>query len=150
MKVIVWFFLFVLPLSWPQAASQTPVTKDGLRFRVAAVVFDETAVGFAPAGMAAGSHVMLVELELLAGNRDAFKDLNIQASHDQGVSTGAIIQIAGGMVKMLSPVTMTGRSSDYSPGKDNFVWAFVVPRDAPGLLLELADGETLDLSPYIK
>ena len=150
MKVIVWFSLFALPLGWPQAAFQTPVTIDGLRFRVAAVVFDETAVGFAPAGMDAGSHVMLVELELLSGSRDPFKDLKIQVTHDKGIRTSPIIQIAEGMVKMLSTVTMTGKSSDYSPSEENIVWAFVIPRDASDIFLELADRETLDLSPYIK
>ncbi len=150
MRVIALYSLLVVLLAWPQASVQSVLTVGECRFRVAAVAFDETALGFAPADMDPDSHVMLVELELLSGSRDALKELKFQASHGQGTPTDAIIQIAEGMVKMLSTVTMTGKSSEYSPSEDNVVWAFVVPRDASGLHLQFATEETLDLSPYIK
>ena len=150
MRIIVWFSLFTVLAAWPQTPSQAPVTIDGLEFRVVAVVFDETALGFVPADMDSDSHVLLVELELLSGSRDVFKDLEIQVACDQGNPTGAIIQIAEGMVKMLSTVTMSGSSSEYRPGTDNVTWAFVVPFDASGLLLQFASGEALTLFPYIK
>lgn len=145
------YLVLAVLLSPLQAPPQMPVTeKDGFRFRVVRVVFDETAMGFVPADLDPASRVMLVELELLSGRRDAFKDLKIRAAYGQGAGTGAIILIAEGMVKMLSTVTMAGRSSDFRPGADNIVWAFVVPRDGADINLEFPSGETLDLSPHIK
>jgi hypothetical protein len=150
-RFMVWLSLFVALSAWSQAAAQAPVSRDGYRFRVASVVFEETALGFVPADIDPASHVVLVELELLSGSRDAFKDLEVQVScGERGAPKGAIIQIAEGMVKMLSTVTMAGSSSDYRPGTDNVTWAFVVPRDASSLLLRFGEEEPLELSPYIR
>jgi hypothetical protein len=143
--------LFVALSSWSQAAAQAPVSIAGYQFQVADVVFDETALGFIPADMDPASHVVLVELELLSGSKDAFKNLEVQIScGKRSAPTGAIIQIAEGMVKMLSTVTMTGSSSDYRPDTKHVTWAFVVPRETSGLLLKFPTGETLELSPYIR
>jgi hypothetical protein len=50
---------------------------------------------------------------------------------------------------MLATVTMKGDSSDYQPGEDNIVWAYVVPKGVDELYLNFPTGEVVDLTPFI-
>jgi hypothetical protein len=131
-------------------ASQSSITTGNFKFRIVRVGFDETAMGFVPANMGKGDQVMFVESELLTGNIEAFKSLEITVSHGSGQKSKAFILISGGMMQMLATVTMKGASSDYQPGEDNVTWAYVVPKGADKLYLNFPTGEVIDLIPFIK
>lgn len=131
-------------------ASKESITISDFRFRVVKVVFDETAMGFVPVDMSADAQVMFVEFELLTSNKEAFKDLEIAVSHNSGHKSKAFILISGGIVQMLSNVTVKGTSSDYQPEEDNILWAYVIPKGANKLYLNFPAGEIVDLAPLIK
>jgi hypothetical protein len=130
-------------------ALQSSITIGDFKFRIVGVVFDETAMGFVPVDMGADDQVMFVEFELLAGNKEAFKSLEITVSHGSGQKSKAVILISGGMMQMLATVTMKGDSSDYQPGENNIVWAYVVPKGVDKLYLNFPTGEVVDLTPFI-
>lgn len=130
-------------------ASEASISIGDFKFRIVEVVFDKTAMGFTPVNMDKGDQVMFVEFELLAGNKEAFKSLEITVSHGSGQKSKAVILISGGMMQMLATVTMKGVSSDYQPGKDNIVWAYVVPKGVDKLYLNFPTGEVVDLTPFI-
>lgn len=120
------------------------------KFRVAKVSFDKTAMGFVPVDMSADNQVMFVEFELLEGNKEVFKGLEISVSHNSGQKSKAFILTSGGIIQMLSSVTVKGISSDYQPGEDNIAWAYVVPKEVDELCLNFPTGEAVDLAPLIK
>jgi hypothetical protein len=93
---------------------------------------------------------MFVEIELLAGNKEDFKGLEIMVSDGSGRKANAFILISNGMTQMLAAVTMRGVSSDYQPGEDNVTWAYVVPIGADKLYLSFPTGEVVDLTPLIR
>jgi len=131
-------------------ASQASITIGGFKFRIVEVVFDETAMGFTPVNMAAGNWVMFVEFELLTGNKDDFKSLEVTVSNDSGQKSNAFLLISNGMMQMLANVTMKGVSSDYKPLEDNVTWAYVVPKSVDKLYLNFPTGERVDLAPFLK
>jgi hypothetical protein len=132
------------------SASEASITIGDFKFRIVEVVFDKTAMGLVPVDMGADDQVMFVESELLAGNIEAFKSLEITVSHGSGRKSKAFILISGGMMQMLATVTMKGASSDYRPGEDNVTWAYVVPKGVHKLYLNFPTGEVIDLIPFIK
>jgi hypothetical protein len=117
-------------------ASKASITIDDFKFRIAKVTIDET--------------VMFVEFELLAGNEEAFKALEITVAYNSGQKSKAFILTSGGIVQMLSSVTVKGTSSDYQPGEDNIAWAFVIHRGVDKFYLNFPTGEVVDLAPLIK
>jgi hypothetical protein len=130
-------------------ALQSAITIGDFKFRIVRIVFDETAMGFVPVDMTADDQVIFVEFELLAGKKECFKGLEITISHGFGRKSRAIILISDGMIQMLTAVTMKGNSSDYQPGKDNVVWAYMVPKGVDKLYLNFPTGEVIDLKPFI-
>jgi len=131
-------------------ASKASITIDDFKFRVVKVFFDETAMGFVPVDMSASDRVMFVEFKLLEGNKEAFKALEISVSHNSGQKSKAFILTSGGIIQMLSSVTVKGTSSDYQPGEDNIAWAYVAPKEVDELYLNFPTGEVVDLAPLIK
>ncbi len=131
-------------------ASQSSITIGDFKFRIVRVVFAETAMGFVPVNIDANDQVMFVEFELLAGNKEAFKSLEVIVSHGSGQKSKAFILISGGMIQMLATVTMKGVSSDYQPGEDSVVWAYVVPKSVDKLYLNFPTGNRVDLTPLLK
>jgi len=131
-------------------ASKASITIDDFKFRIAKVTIDETAMGFVPVDMSADDQVMFVEFELLAGNEEAFKALEITVAYNSGQKSKAFILTSGGIVQMLSSVTVKGTSSDYQPGEDNIAWAFVIHRGVDKFYLNFPTGEVVDLAPLIK
>ena len=129
-------------------SSREPIKIGDFKFRVVKVVFDETAMGFVPVNMNAGNKVMFVEFELLTNNREAFKGLEITVSHNSGQKSKAFILTSGGIIQMLSTVTMKGSSLDYQPWEDNISWAYVVPKEVDKLYLNFPSGEVVDLTPF--
>ena len=130
-------------------ASQASITIGGFKFRIVEVVFDETAMGFAPVNIGAGDQVMFVEFELLAGSKEDFKSLEVTVFNGSGQKSNAFLLISNGMMQMLAKVTMKGVSSDYKPLEDNVTWAFVVPKGVDKLSLSFSTGEVVDLTPFI-
>jgi hypothetical protein len=130
-------------------ALQSPITIGDFKFRIVGVVFDKTAMGFTPVNMDESDQVMFVEFELLTGNKEAFKSLEITVSNGSGQKSKAFILISGGMMQMLATVAMKGVSSGYQPGEDNVTWAFVVPKGVDKLYLNFSTGEVVDLKPFI-
>lgn len=131
-------------------ASQSSIMIGDFKFRIVKVVFDKTAMGFVPVDMDESDQVMFVEFELLAGNKEAFKILEIMASFGSGQKSKAFILISGGMMQMLATVTMKGVSSNYQPGEDSVVWAYVVPKSVDKLYLNFPTGDRVDLTPFLK
>lgn len=131
-------------------ASNAAMTIVDFRFRIVGVVFDKTALGLVPVDIAASDRVMLVEFELLSGNRDAFRNLQISLVGPSGQKLNAIIMASNGMIKALTAVTIKSVSSRYQPAKNNIAWAYVVPKGANELFLNFPAGESVDLSPLIK
>lgn len=148
--VVVLMMPAISPAQTSIPASRASIASGEFRFRIVTVAFEETAMGFAPSDMGPGDRVMLVEFKLLEGSRDSFKNLEVQATYAPDGKSSAVILIADGMVRMLSAVIMTGKSSDFRPAEDNVAWAFVVPGESVGFFLEFPTGETIDLSPLIK
>ncbi|MBN1666616.1 MAG: hypothetical protein JW862_05995 [Anaerolineales bacterium] len=128
-------------------ADQDSITIVDLSFRIVAVGYDDTALGMAPAGMGSSEQVVWVEFELLSGDQAAFESLELTLSDGQGRTSQAVILVSGGMMQMLSTVTMTGEQAIFVPGEDNIAWAFVFPEDAAELYLEFPSGEVIDLTP---
>lgn len=142
------------PISSTDASAQEATPSSGelikigdFKFRVVKVVFDETAMGFVPVNMNADDKVMFVEFELLTNNKESFKALEITVSHSTGQKSKAFILTSGGIIQMLSTVTMKGSSSDYQPGENNISWAYVVPKEVDKLYLNFPSGEVVDLTP---
>lgn len=129
--------------------SEASITIGDFKFRIDEVALDKTAMGFAPVNMGKGDQVVFVEFELLAGDKDAFKSLEITVSYGSGQKSKAFILISGGMMQMLATVTMKGNSSDYQPGEYNVTWAYVVPKGVNELYLNFPTGEVIDLRPFI-
>lgn len=122
----------------------------GFKFQIAKVAFDETAMGFVPFNMDEGKQVMFVEFELMEGNKESFKGLEISVSYGSGQKSNAFILMSNGMMQMLATVTMKGVSSDYRPGEDNVAWAYVVPKSVDKLHLNFPTGEVVYLTPFIR
>jgi hypothetical protein len=131
-------------------ASRESMAIDGFKFRIAAVTFDETAMGFVPVGMSEGDRVMFVEFEVLEDSKDSFKDLEITISCASGRKSKAFILTSGGIMQMLATVTLRNSGSTHEPGKDNITFVYAVPKGADGLHLHFPTGETIDLAPLIK
>jgi len=131
-------------------ASNAALTIGDFRFRIVGVVFEKTALGLVPMDIAASDRVMLIEFELLSGNREAFRNLQISLVGPSGRKTNAIIMASNGMIKALAAVTIKGDSSSYQPGKNNIAWAYVVPKGTNELFLNFPAGEIVDLSPLIE
>ncbi len=121
-----------------------------IKFRIVNVAFDKTAMGFIPPKMSEDDQVMFVEIELLSGRRDKFKELDVTVSVGFDQKKEAIILASGNIIQVLSDVVPKGSFSDYRPEQDNFAWAFVVPRSVNELCLNLPTGEIIDLKPFIK
>ena len=131
-------------------ASRESMAIGGFIFRIASVTFDETAMDFVPVGMSEGDRVMFVEFELLEGDKDFFKDLEITASCASGRKSKAFILTSGGIMQMLATVTLRNSGSIHEPGRDNITFVYAVPKGADGLHLNFPTGETIDLTPLIK
>jgi hypothetical protein len=139
------------------AAAQAPISDvkssisiAGFTFRITAVAFDRTAMGFVPPDMKDAEQVMFVEFELLAGDEEDFKDLAIQVSSESGRRYKPVLLTAGGAVKMLATVTMKDRTGQYQPQKGHIAWIYVIPRSAEGFRVHFPTGESIDLAPLIQ
>ena len=126
------------------------ITVGEIEFRIVKVAFDKTAMGFVPPKMSEDQQVMFVEIELLSGFKENFKDLDITVSSGFGQKKEAIILASGSIIQILSDVILKGSFSDYQPEKDNIAWAFVVPKSMDELYLNFPTGEIIDLKPFIK
>jgi hypothetical protein len=131
-------------------ASNAAMTIRDFTFRIVGVVFDKTALGLVPMDIAESDQVMFVEFELLSGNRESFRSLQIPVTSPSGRKLNPIIVASNGVIKTLSAVTIKDISSDYQPGKNNIAWAYVVPKGMNELYLNFPAGEVVDLSPLIK
>jgi hypothetical protein len=131
-------------------ASNAAITIGNFTFHIVGVVFDKTALGLVPLDITASDRVMLVEFELLSGNRETFRSLRISLVGPFGRKLDAVIMASNGMIKALTAVTIKGDSSGYKPGKDNIAWAYVVPKSTNELFLNFPEGEIVDLSPLIR
>ncbi len=123
---------------------------DDFTFRIVGVVFDQTALGLVPMDFGADDRVMFVEFELLSGHRESFRSLQITVTGPSGRKFRAALMAANGMIKTLAAMTVKGVSSGYQPGKNNIVWAYVVPKSMDELCLNFPGGEVVDLSPLIR
>jgi hypothetical protein len=128
-------------------ADQDSITVADFSFRIVDVGYDDTALGMAPAGMGFSEQVVWVEFELLSGDQAAFESQALTLSDGQARTSQAVILVSGGMMQMLSTVTMTGEQGVFTPDEDNIAWAFVFPEDATELYLEFPSGEVIDLTP---
>ena len=135
-----------------QAISEFPasITVGDFKFRIVEVTFDETAMGFVPVDAVPDDQVMFVEFELLEGNSESFKALEISVTDNSGHKSNAFIVTSGGMIQMLATVIMKSASSYYQPMEDNIAWAFLVPKGVDELYLNFPTGEMIDLTPHIK
>ena len=131
-------------------ASHAALTIGDFTFRIVGVAFEKTALGLVPTDIAASDRVMLVEFELLSGNRETFRNLQISLVGPSGQKWNAIIMASNGMIKALTSVTIKGDSSSYQPGKNNIAWAYVVPKGTNELFLNFPTGKVVDLTPLIK
>ncbi len=151
-----WLLLLVLlsPLTGtaqtPPAPSKTSFSISGHTFRIAAVAFDETAMGFVPPDMGPDEQALFVEFELFAGDEENFKDMEMEVSCDPGQKIKPILLTADGVVKMLATVTIKATSGFYQPKSHYIAWVYIVPREAKKFQLNFPDGRVYDLSPLIK
>ena len=129
--------------------AQTVFTVAGFKFRIVKIAFAASAMGFIPKDMASSDRLMFVEFELLSGNREDFKSLQIVVSYGPMRKLKAIALAEGGMMKMLSLMVMKNASSDYRPEKTNIAWAYVVPKGTTDFLLNFPTGEVISLAPLI-
>jgi hypothetical protein len=130
--------------------SQESKTIGEFEFRIVEVAFDETAMGFATTDMGKNDKVMFVEFELLSGNKENFKNLEITVTYNQGQESKAVILTSGGLIKMLATVTIKSTPSEFRPKAQNIAWAYVVPKDATGFYLNFPNGDVIDLTPFIE
>jgi hypothetical protein len=152
-----WRWPVLLLMLFLAAAAQAPISDvkssisiAGFTFRITAVAFDRTAMGFVPPDMKDAEQVMFVEFELLAGDEEDFKDLAIQVSSESGRRYKPVLLTAGGAVKMLATVTMKDRTGQYQPQKGHIAWIYVIPRSAEGFRVHFPTGESIDLAPLIQ
>ncbi len=131
-------------------AGDSPMSIGGFRFRIVRVGFDATAMGFVPEDMSPNERLMFVEFELLSGNRDEFKSLEITRSGGSGKRSKAAVLVSGGMMKALSALTLTSVSPVFQPEKANVTWAFVVQEGASDFFLTFPTGDVISLAPLIK
>lgn len=150
--LLILFLLFLISetAQTPPSPSKTSFSIAEHTFRVAAVAFDETAMGFIPPDMGADEHALFVEFELFVGNKEHFKDLEMEVSYAPGRNIAPVLLTADGVVKMLATVTMKATSGYYRPESHYIAWAFIVPREAEKFQLNFPNGKILDLSPFIK
>jgi len=132
------------------SASNAAMTIGGFTFRIVGIAFDKTALGFVPVDIDAGDEVMFIEIDLLSGSRESFRNLRLTVASPSGRKMNPIIMASEGMLKTFAAVSMKGVSSGYQPGKSNIAWAFAVPRGTAELFLNFGTGEVVDLSPLIK
>ncbi len=130
--------------------SKTALTVAGFQFRIVKIAFATSAMGFVPKDMASSERLMFVEFELLSGKREDFKSLQILVSHASVKKLKAVAVANGGMMKMLSPMTMKKASSDYRPEDTKIAWAYVVPKNKEDFLLHFPTGEVISLAPLIR
>jgi hypothetical protein len=152
-----WRWPVLLLMLFLAAAAQAPISDvkssisiAGFTFRITAVAFDRTAMGFVPPDMKDAEQVMFVEFELLAGDEEDFKDLAIQVSSESGRRYKPVLLTAGGAVKMLATVTMKDRTGQYQPQKGHIAWIYVIPRSAGGFRVHFPTGESIDLALLIQ
>jgi hypothetical protein len=131
-------------------ASKESIGVGGIRFRIVKVAFDKTAIGFVPSKMGEDQQVLYVELQLLSGLKESFKNLDMILTDGSGQKSKAIILVSGNMIQMLSDVIWKGPSSEYRPKNDNIVWAYAVSKCADEFYLNFPKGEVIDLKPMIK
>jgi hypothetical protein len=134
----------------PIPASKSSISIAGFTFRITAVAFDESALGFAPPEMKESDQVMFIEYELLAGDEENFKDLAIQIAAGSGQRYKPVLLTAAGVVQMLATVTMIGRPGQYHPQKEHIAWVYVVPRSIEAFQVYFPTGEIIDLGPLMK
>jgi hypothetical protein len=146
------FLLFLLTgtAQTPPSPSKTSFSISGFTFRIAAVAFDETAMGFVPPDMGPNEQALFVEFELLAGDKESFKDLEMEVWCDPGQEIKPVLLTADSVVKMLAAVTMKATSGFYRPESHYITWVYIVPREAEKFQLNFPDGKVFDLSPLIK
>ncbi len=144
------FFLISESSQTPPSPSKTSFSIAEHTFRVAAVAFDETAMGFVPPDMGPDEHALFVEFELFSGNKENFKALEIEVSCASDRNIGPVLLTADGVVKMLAAVTVKTTSGFYRPEDHYIAWVFIVPREAEKLQLNFPNGKVLDLSPLLK
>jgi hypothetical protein len=134
----------------PIPASKSSISIAGFTFRITAVAFDESALGFAPPEMKESDRVMFVEFELLAGDEENFKDLALQIAAGSGQRYRPVLLTADGMVQMLTTVTMIGRPGQYQPQKEHIAWVYMVPRSIETFQVHFPTGEIIDLGPLME
>ena len=100
--------------------------------------------------MKESDQVMFVEFKLLSGDEEDFKGLAIQVSSEAGQRYKPILLTAGGTVKMLATVTMTGQAGRVQPRKDHIAWIFVIPRSFENFQVHFPSGEIIDLAPLLE
>jgi len=120
------------------------------RFRIVRVGYDATAMGFVPEDMSPKERLIFVEFELLSGNREDFKSLEITVSSASGKKSKAAVLVSGGMMKALLALTMTNISPGFQPEKANVAWAFVVQKDETDLSLAFPTGDVISLAPLLR
>lgn len=134
----------------PPSPSKTSFSFSGHTFRIAAVAFDDTAMGFVPPDMGADERALFVEFELFTGDVESFKDLQMEVSCDSGQKFKPVLLTADGVVKMLAAVTMKTTSGFYRPESHHVAWVYIVPQGTEKYQLNFPDGKVCDLSPLIK
>ena len=132
------------------SASAKSIAIGDLQFRIVKVVFDKTAMGFVPSNMGEDQQVLYVELQMLSDLKETFKNLHMKLTDGTGKRSKAIMLISGSIIQMLSNVIWKGTSSEYRPGKESIVWAYVVSKYQNEFYLNFPTGEVIDLSPLIK
>lgn len=127
-----------------------PIAAGGFKFRIAAVTFDKTAMGFVPVDIKAGERVVFVEFEVLEGEKNAFKILDITVSSGSGKKTKPFVLISDGIMHMLTASALRNKTPAYEPGKETIAFVYTVPEKTDQLRLNFPAGETVDLTPLIK
>lgn len=131
-------------------AGDSPISVGAFRFRIVRAGFDATAMGFVPEDMSPQERLIFVEFELLSGNRDDFKGLELTVSGASGKKSKAAVLVSEGMMKALSALTMTNASPGFQPEKTNVAWAFVVQKDETDFSLAFPTGDVISLAPLLK
>lgn len=131
-------------------ASQESIQIGTFRFRIVSVTLDETALGLAPADLETNEQILMVEFELLAGDKYDFLELDPLAEYNQNGRTRPILLMSQGMIKILTPVTVTGKTSNFRPKDDSVVWVYVAPKGEHRVVLHFPSHEILDLTPLLK
>jgi len=141
---------FAAPVQKTDPSLHEPISLGEFKFRIAAVTFDETAMGFVPVDMDEDDKLMFVEFELLEGDRNSFKSLEMTVSCGSSRKSKPVILTSEGIMQMLSTVVRKKSRSVHEPERGNIAFVFVVPENEDRHHLNLPTGRTLDLAPFKK